>query len=331
MALQNHRPLTHLGEVDIMLTEPTEPSRKPIRARYFDHVTGFQTVEHHKLLSPPLKLSYPSAVDISGTWTYSARAIRRFEERQTVRIRVFDLDDGGQSIGMADFLGELEIPLGQIVSVGSLSKPLHHPRFSECGTISVSAVEIGGSNEIVCLKFEGVGLDKKDFFGKSDPYFELGRENPDGTFATIYRSETIECTLNPRWNLLEIGSKRLCQNHPEQNILFSCYDYDDDGSHDFIGHFTTNLTELRERSRSDDTCKVGFFEVVTLWVAREFLFARRNLVLALTPLFLSQFGRTKVLRTPKIMLFPVIPGFLPKSKSKWGLSHANTTPRDKRG
>eukprot|EP00116_Pleurobrachia_bachei_P018883 sb/3479145/ len=31
------------------------------------------------------------------------------------------------------------------------------------------------------------------------------------------------------------------------------------------------------------------------------------------------------------MLFPVISGFLPKSESKWGLSHANTTPRDKRG
>eukprot|EP00116_Pleurobrachia_bachei_P001370 sb/3461632/ len=52
----------------------------------------------------------------------------------------------------------------------------------------------------------------------------------------------------------------------------------------------------------------------------EFLFARRNLVLALTPLFFCQFGQTKVLRTPKIMLCPVIPGFLPKSECKWGLS-----------
>ena len=76
---------------------------------------------------------------------------------------------------------------------------------------------------------------------------------------------------------------------------------------------------------------VGFFEVVTPWVAREFLFARRNLVLALTPLFLGQFGQTKVLRTPKIVLLPVISGFLPKSESKWGLSRANTTPRDIRG
>eukprot|EP00116_Pleurobrachia_bachei_P010600 sb/3470862/ len=39
---------------------------------------------------------------------------------------------------------------------------------------------------------------------------------------------------------------------------------------------------------------------------------------------------TKLLRTPKIMLFPVISGFLWKSQSKWGLSLANTTPHDKR-
>ena len=66
-------------------------------------------------------------------------------------------------------------------------------------------------------------------------------------------------------------------------------------------------------------------------MAREILFARRKLVLALTPLFLDQFRQTKILRTHKIMLFPVICGFLPRSERKWGLSRANTTPRDKRG
>jgi hypothetical protein len=81
--------------------------------------------------------------------------------------------------------------------------------------------------------------------------------------------------------------------------------------------------------------KVGFFKVVTRWMAREFLFACRkrvgNLFLALTPLVLDQFRQIKVLRTHKIILFPVICGFLPKGDSKWGLLHANTTPCVKRG
>eukprot|EP00116_Pleurobrachia_bachei_P014666 sb/3474928/ len=54
------------------------------------------------------------------------------------------------------------------------------------------------------------------------------------------------------------------------------------------------------------TLKSDFLKLLPPWVARKFLFARRNLVLAVTSLFLSRFGQTKVLRTPKIMLFPVI-------------------------
>eukprot|EP00116_Pleurobrachia_bachei_P007338 sb/3467600/ len=77
--------------------------------------------------------------------------------------------------------------------------------------------------------------------------------------------------------------------------------------------------------------KSDFLKLSPPWVAREFLFARRNLVLALTPLFLGQFGQTKVLRTPKIMLFPVIPGFLPETENKWGLSRANKTRAPPRG
>ena len=64
-----------------------------------------------------------------------------------------------------------------------------------------------------------MGLDKKDFFGKSDPFYELGKQNPDGTFTTVYRSETIEATLSPRWRQHEINVKRLCGGQAEQPIL----------------------------------------------------------------------------------------------------------------
>eukprot|EP00116_Pleurobrachia_bachei_P001527 sb/3461789/ len=61
---------------------------------------------------------------------------------------------------------------------------------------------------------------------------------------------------------------------------------------------------------------VGFFEVVTPpCVVCEFLFAHRKLVLALTSLFLDQFRQTKVLRSHKIMLFPVICGFFRKMRA----------------
>eukprot|EP00116_Pleurobrachia_bachei_P008788 sb/3469050/ len=49
-----------------------------------------------------------------------------------------------------------------------------------------------------------------------------------------------------------------------------------------------------------------FFKLSPPWLAHKFLFAPWKLVFALTPLFLEQFRQTKVLRTHKIMLFPMI-------------------------
>ena len=34
---------------------------------------------------------------------------------------------------------------------------------------------------------------------------------------------------------------------------FSCYDHDDDGSHDFIGYFITTLAQLRDRANASTT------------------------------------------------------------------------------
>ena len=43
---------------------------------------------------------------------------------------------------------------------------------------------------------------KKDFFGKSDPYMEISRENLDGTWNAVHRTEVINNNLNPR-NVLD--------------------------------------------------------------------------------------------------------------------------------
>ena len=50
------------------------------------------------------------------------------------------------------------------------------------------AEELGHSKKLFKLTYNGVGLDKKDFFGKSDPYLELARENPDGSFSCVYKT-----------------------------------------------------------------------------------------------------------------------------------------------
>ena len=89
--------------------------------------------------------------------------------------------------------------------------------------------------------------------------------------------QVVECNLNPKWKPHDISVTRLCGGNEDQKILvskivafdwltevrwtsylltplpqkltspqLSCYDHDDDGSHDFIGYFTTTIRELRE-------------------------------------------------------------------------------------
>ena len=63
--------------------------------------------------------------------------------------------------------------------------------------ITINVVEVkSAGNQSVQLKCKGNNLDKMDWFGKSDPYFEIWCGS-----AMIYRSEVVECNLNPNWKL----------------------------------------------------------------------------------------------------------------------------------
>ncbi|KAH8855223.1 uncharacterized protein DC041_0008731 [Schistosoma bovis] len=56
----------------------------------------------------------------------------------------------------------------------------------------------------------GANLDKKDFFGKSDPYVIIYRRNERGKLQKCYRSEVIKNTLFPDWKPILICLDRLC-------------------------------------------------------------------------------------------------------------------------
>lgn len=58
---------------------------------------------------------------------------------------------------------------------------------------------------------------KKDFFGKSDPYMEISRENLDGTWNAVHRTEVINNNLNPR-NVLD---SQFTENLSPQNDRFT--------------------------------------------------------------------------------------------------------------
>ncbi|XP_069765171.1 copine-8 isoform X3 [Narcine bancroftii] len=169
-----------------------------------------------------------------------------FEERQNLRFDLYDVDSKSSNLSEHDFLGQAFCTLGEIVgSQGSrLEKPLVGIPGKKCGTIILTAEELNNCHEVAMMQFCANKLDKKDFFGKSDPFLVFFRSNEDGTFTICHKTEVVKNTLNPVWQAFTIPVRALCNGDFDRTIKVEVYDWDRDGSHDFIGEFTTNYREL---------------------------------------------------------------------------------------
>ncbi|XP_064425236.1 copine-8 isoform X2 [Latimeria chalumnae] len=174
-----------------------------------------------------------------------------FEEKQNLRFDLYDVDSKSPDLSkhdtdFADFLGQTFCTLGEIVgSPGSrLEKPLAGIPGKKCGLIILSAEELGNCRDVATMQFCANKLDKKDFFGKSDPFMVFYRSNEDGTFTICHKTEVVKNTLNPVWQAFSIPVRALCNGDYDRTIKVEVYDWDRDGSHDFIGEFTTSYREL---------------------------------------------------------------------------------------
>jgi len=108
----------------------------------------------------------------------------------------------------------------------------------------VSSEELSVCKEEVTLLFRGEGLDKKDFFGKSDPFLVFYKANEDGLYTITHKTEYIKNTLNPKWKQFTIPVRNLCNGDYDRSIKVECYDWNSNGSHDIIGSFLTNMREI---------------------------------------------------------------------------------------
>ncbi|KAM8881472.1 copine-3-like isoform 1-T1 [Synchiropus picturatus] len=170
-----------------------------------------------------------------------------FEMVQKLRFEVYDIDDSVTcSLQSADFLGELECTLGQIVSSQRITKPLvmKDRRPAGRGTITISAEE-QTDNRVVKFEMSARKLDKKDFFGKSDPFLEFYKQT-EGGWKLAHRTEVVKCNLNPVWKPFKIPILALCGGDVEKSIKVDCYDYNNSGSHELIGSFQATLCQIQQ-------------------------------------------------------------------------------------
>ncbi|XP_018429910.1 PREDICTED: copine-1-like isoform X1 [Nanorana parkeri] len=170
-----------------------------------------------------------------------------FEKVQNIKFGVYDIDNKSVNLNDDDYLGGYECTLGQIVSNRKLKGPLElkKGKLAGKGTITIIAEEIKDAR-IVNLEIEARNLDKKDFLGKSDPFLELYRQGDDGSWQLAHRTEVVKNNLNPSWKKFSVSLQSLCAGDLSKPIKVHCTDYDSDGSHDLIGIFETNLSQLQK-------------------------------------------------------------------------------------
>uniref|UniRef100_A0A3Q3WEB0 Copine-3 n=1 Tax=Mola mola TaxID=94237 RepID=A0A3Q3WEB0_MOLML len=173
-----------------------------------------------------------------------------FEMVQKLRFEVYDIDSDNCSLQDADFLGELECTLGQIVSIKKLTRPLVMKNKTPAGkgTISICAEE-RTDNRVVEFEVAARKLDKKDFFGKSDPFLEFYKQMETG-WKLAHRTEVVKNNLNPVWRPFRIPLQSLCGGDVEKSVKVDCYDYNNSGSHDLIGSFQTTLSQIQQASQT---------------------------------------------------------------------------------
>ncbi|XP_038873390.1 copine-2-like isoform X2 [Salvelinus namaycush] len=174
-----------------------------------------------------------------------------FEEVQKLKFALFDEDKCSSQLYEHDFLGEYICTLGVIVSNKKLhrSLTLANGKPAGKGTITITALELS-DNRVITLTLYGRKLDKKDFFGKSDPYLEFHKQGDDGKWMLVHRTEVIKNTLDPVWKPFTVPLISLCDGDVDRSIKVLCYDYDNDGSPDFIGEFQTTVTKMSEAQNS---------------------------------------------------------------------------------
>ncbi|XP_071961411.1 copine-8-like [Antedon mediterranea] len=180
-----------------------------------------------------------------------------FEECQRLRFEIYDVDSPKQALDKHDFLGGIDCTLGEILgaSGNKLTKPLD-VNGKNSGEILIYAEEVSECKDLATFTMKGHKLDRKDFLGKSDPFLIFYRSNEDNSYTIVHKTEVIRNTLDPNWRPFALMVRKLCNGDYERSIKVECYDYDNDGSHDLIGEFITNMRQFAEGKKT--------FEIINL-------------------------------------------------------------------
>jgi len=188
-----------------------------------------------------------------------------------IKFAVYDVKKEGADISEQKFLGDAEEQLGKIIAVGSGSSTeeliglqLQKDGKNVSGSLLIIPELLGIPSYQISFEIVGRNLDKKDVFGKSDPYFEVLKHVNKNQSIVVYHSETVMKNLDPDWDPFSVNDQQLCGGDPNRQISIRVYDWNKSGIPDWIGDAVTTFAALSEPGE------------ITLELVNPNLFARRN-------------------------------------------------------
>ncbi|KAG6611232.1 copine-like protein [Phytophthora cinnamomi] len=183
-----------------------------------------------------------------------------FEEVQRLRVEVFDRDSSSERLSDHDFLGCVEITMGQLMSSqgqSAILKLLQNDKnrrhvHNLSGHVVIDAEEVSTCADMINVRFTATKLDNKDgWFGASDPFLNIYRlrdENADPLATTswilVWRSEVIMNNCDPKWRRATLSVQTLCNGNLSRLLKIECMDWEKNGKHQFIGSCTVKAAEF---------------------------------------------------------------------------------------
>uniref|UniRef100_A0A8C3ASI1 Copine-3 n=1 Tax=Cyclopterus lumpus TaxID=8103 RepID=A0A8C3ASI1_CYCLU len=182
----------------------------------------------------------------SPSFSQRLRLDYHFESVQNLKLGVYDIDNSSSDLGDDDYLGGVELTLGQIVSSKTLTRPLQLKKGKPAGKGSITVRSVCLLNETAACCRSSV----QDTFGKSDPFLEFFKKGDDGKWQLVHRTEVVKNNLSPTWKKFSVPLQTFCCSDLDRPLKVDCSDYDSDGTHDLIGSFTTTVSELQKAGSS---------------------------------------------------------------------------------
>jgi len=188
-----------------------------------------------------------------------------FESIQRLRFIVVDVDSDSDDFSKNEFLGYCEKTIGDLISgrkegyyTCELSNTLPNginfknskvKKTSIIPSISIRIKEVVNTGGNIIMDISGIGLDKKDKFGKSDPFIVISRIEDDNSLVQIYKTEIIKNTLDPKWKTIEIEEVKFNNCNPDRMLLWEVYDWDKNSNNDLIGIFKASTRMILEKKK----------------------------------------------------------------------------------